>query len=238
MSLNDMTVPKSFKVDLETPLESALTWLTIICALICLLILRIGLLPHKNSPPDPSVLFFLIFPLLAGLLFFLLRRWTDNFYLFDRERGQVRYHFQCAFFRQVSPYLEFDEILGTVVNGKMCQSKSGRWYEYALQVIDRHGTFHQMSDWLRDDQLTVLNQRAQAIGQIVGCEVLAGKIDHQILVATDPREGVRFSQSHQPLMGSTASGEMGSISLVNIFIGVMVALLLLFGLFTLLLSLH
>ena len=187
------------------------------------MILHIGYLGGKNSPPHPAILVYLPYAVWALVFFLALRKVTDNYYLFDLDRKLVFFHFECAGLRRITPYLAFDRIKGIVINGKICVSKSSRWYEYRVEVIEQDGQTHPMSDWLRENELSTLNQRATNLARIVDCECLLGKLEHALEIDRQAPDNVSLTLAHKPLHGDVPATVDGSVSLWNIFFGLIAA---------------
>ncbi len=200
-------------------------------------ILKIAYLGGKHSPPDPSVLRYLPYSIGAGVFFLIMRGLTDNYYLFDRQRREVLYHFECAVIRWVSTYLPFDQIKAIGVHGSIHASKHSRWYEYQVQLVDQQGQFHPMSDSKHLSELPALNQRAENLARLVGCPCLPGKSEHQLVVSPGNHRGEpSVALQHVPLSHRGITTEALEISFSNILIGVVVALgaiIVLIGLLTL-----
>ncbi|HEY9069960.1 MAG TPA: hypothetical protein VIV61_06860 [Candidatus Ozemobacteraceae bacterium] len=192
-------LPRTVKVDLDTPLESAWTALTMVSAVACVFILQVGFVGGKRTPPDPEFLRFLPWALGAVALFIALKKLTDNYYLVDRQRKGIFYHFDCLGYRSNTPYLAFSDVDSVIVNGSVHHSKHSRWFEYQIQLIDRHGKSHTFSDSLKEAELGTLNTRAETISKIIECRFVPGKSECIHTVETEPGGSVSVSTSHTPL---------------------------------------
>lgn len=226
------TLPRTVKVDLDTPLESVWTFLALGSAFACIVILQITYFGTEDSPPDPSFIRF--FPYAAGaiLLFTYLRTQTDNYYIVDRQRKTIFYHFGFAFIRRVREYLGFSDVDAVVVSGFICASDGSNWYQYQLLLVDKAGITHPFSDQIREDELTLLNTRAKTISSIIECRFFPGRSEH-IQTATVDRDGrVVISSVHTPL-GATDSGSEWKKTLLILSACFLVGILVVFILNTL-----
>lgn len=192
-------LPRTVKVDLDTPLETTWTVLAVISGLVCFFILQIGILGGKHSPPDPEMLRYLPYGIGALGLFLLLKRLTDNYYLVDTQRKAIFYHFECAVMRSTSEFLRFSAVDSVVVNGSIHHSKHSRWYEYQIQLVENNGTIHKFSDSLKEDQLGLLNSRAETISKIIECRLFPGESEHTYAISNAGGSKVAVTQSHVPL---------------------------------------
>lgn len=197
--LDSETLPRTVKVDLDTPLESMWTFLAIASAFAGLVILQITYFGTEDSPPDPSFIRF--FPYAAGalLVFFFLRGLTDNYYLVDRQRKAIFYHFKFAFIRTVREYLRFSDIDSVVVGSSICTSEDSRWYQYQLLLVDRAGKTHPFSDALKEADLKKLNTRAETISSIIECQLVPGRSEHVQAVTVGKDGRIAISSVPTPL---------------------------------------
>ena len=175
---------RSFKVDLDTPLEQVWWFLTIGAGMAILSLLYIGYVGGKGRPPDPEVLVYLPYAIWALILFGALWKLTDNYYIVDLDRRIVLYHFACAGLRRITPHLLSDQISGVAIDGRINASKNGRWYEYALILVEKSGKTHLMSDWLGKEHIPTLDQRAKSIAEVIDCECLTCQAEHKLVVDT------------------------------------------------------
>jgi hypothetical protein len=206
--------PRYIKVDLDTPLETALTFLMIVAALVTLYIpftAVVGL--HRRIPYlrwDPTALYYLPLSIGAFLVFLYLRTRTHNYYLFDRQRREVIYHFEFLFIRKVFRYLAFGQIKAVGVHGRIRTARDSRWYEYQVQLIDEQGTLHPMSDAKELSELPSLNQRAENLARLVGCPWYPGKEEHQLIITPDSQRGEPIvSLKHVPLTPPNPASKPG-----------------------------
>ncbi|HNW35273.1 MAG TPA: hypothetical protein PKM25_10105 [Candidatus Ozemobacteraceae bacterium] len=208
MPMNDEKLsnllPRTVKIDLDTPLETAWNVLAGFSGIGCFFILQIGFLGGKHSPPDPSFLKFLPYAIGAVVVFLLLRRLTDNYYLVDRQRKAIFYHFECAVIRSVTQFMKFSDIDAVVVNGSVHHSKHSRWFEYQIQLVDRNGKTHDFSDSLKADNLGLLNSRAETISKIIECRLFPGKSEHIHTIAAAGGSQIFIFTSHSPLNAGAA----------------------------------
>lgn len=207
----DKLLPKTVKVDLDTPLESAWTALAFVSGVGCLFILQIGFIGGKRTPPDPEFLNYLPHALLALGFFVALRKFTDNYYIVDRQRKAIFYHFECLFVKSVKDYMRFSDIDSAVVNGSIHHSKNSRWYEYQILLIDRTGKTHPFSDSLREPELATLNRRAETIAKIIDCRLVPGQVEHTHTIAAGPAGTVNISTASAPL--NTPSTDLSNIQI-------------------------
>lgn len=192
-------LPRTVKVDLDTPLETLWNVLAGISGVVCFLFLQIGFIGGKHSPPDPEMLKYLPYPLAALVLFLVFKRLTDNYYLVDRQRKAIFYHFECVIMKSTSEFLRFSAIDSVVVNGSIHTSKNSRWYEYKIQLVEKNGTTHDFSDSLREGQLGLLNSRAETISKIIECNLFPGKAEHTYAISNAGGLHVAVTPSHVPL---------------------------------------
>lgn len=216
----DKLLPITVKVDLDTPLESAWTALAIVSGVGCYFILQIGFIGGKHTPPDPTFLNYLPTGLLALGLFIALRKFTDNYYIVDRQRKVVFYHFELAVIRSVTEYLRFSAIDSVVVNGSIHTSKNSRWYEYVILLVERGGKTHSFSDSVQESGLTALNIRAETLSKIIGCKLVPGVPEHALTITPGGAGQVIIVSTHTPLQAN-------AIDLSNIQIPGWVGLLIL-----------
>ncbi|HOT27125.1 MAG TPA: hypothetical protein PLU72_02975 [Candidatus Ozemobacteraceae bacterium] len=200
----DTLLPKTVKVDLDTPLESAWTALAFMSGVGCFFILQIGFIGGKHTPPDPTFLKYLPTGLLALGVFIALRKFTDNFYIVDRQRKAVFYHFELAMIRSVTEYLRFSAIDAVVVNGSIHHSKHSRWYEYQILLVDRGGKIHAFSDSVRESELAALNKRAETLAKIIECRLVPGTAEHIHDITPGVAGKVNITSAHRPLNANAA----------------------------------
>jgi len=192
-------LPRTVKIDLDTPLESAWTALASVSGVVCFFILQLGFIGSKHTPPDPAMLRYLPYAIGAVGIFLVLKRLTDNYYLVDRQRKAIFYHFECVVMRSTSEFLRFSVIDSVVVNGSIHHSKHSRWYEYQIQLVEKNGTRHNFSDSLKDGELDLLNSRAETISKIIECRLFPGKSEQTYTISSDGSSQVFVSPLHAPL---------------------------------------
>lgn len=212
------------KVDLDTPLESTWMFLAFVSAIAGLIILRITYFGTEDSPPNPSFIRFLPYAAGAILLFAYLRKQTDSYYIVDRQRKMIFFHFEFAFIRRVREYLGFSDIDAVVVSGFICASDGSKWYQYQLLLVDKTGITHPFSDQIREEGLTLLNARAETISSIIECRFSPGKSEHVQTVTVDRDGQIVISSIHTPL-GATDSVTEWKKSLLILSACFLVALL-------------
>lgn len=195
----DKLLPKTVKVDLDTALESAWTALAFVSGVGCFFILQIGFIGGKHTPPDPEFLKYLPHALLTLGFFIVLRKFTDNFYIVDRQRKAIFYHFEFAVVRSVTEFLRFSAIDSIVVNGSIHHSKNSRWYEYLILLVDRSGKTHSFSDSVRESELAALNKRAETLAKIIQCRLVPGSAEHIHTITPGGAGKVNISSAHSPL---------------------------------------
>ncbi len=198
----DKLLPKTVKVDLDTPLESAWTALAFLSGVGCFFILQIGFIGGKHTPPDPTFLNYLPAGLLTLGFFIALRKFTDNYYIVDRQRKAIFYHFELAVIRSVTEYLRFSAIDAVVVNGSIHTSKNSRWYEYGILLVERGGQTHSFSDSEREAGLSALNTRAGTLAKIIGCRLVPGAAEHALTITPGGAGQVIIVSTHAPLHGN------------------------------------
>ncbi len=196
-------LPRTVKIDLDTPLERLWSGLAFLSLIACLVILCVGILGTDESPPDPAFLRFLPWAIGAGVIFLFLRSFTNNYYLADMKRQALYYHFAFAGFRSVREYLRFSDVDSVIVNGFHVTTEDSEYYEYQLQLIDRGGRIHEFSDRLKGPELDKLNDRAETISELIGCRLVPGKAEHTHTI-TGQGAAIRISTVHDPLSSTGA----------------------------------
>ncbi|HEY9069961.1 MAG TPA: hypothetical protein VIV61_06865 [Candidatus Ozemobacteraceae bacterium] len=191
-------LPRTVKIDLDTPLEALWKGLAVVALVACLFILHVAYLGDDSSPPDPAFLRFLPWAAGACALFLGLRALTDNYYIADRHRKALFYHFGLAFFRSDTEYLPFSRVDSVIVNGNVLSDEGAKSYIYRIVLIDDSGKEHPFSDAVPESEIEVLNRRAEMLVGIIGCRFVAGKPEH-IHTITCEAGAVRIATAFTPL---------------------------------------
>lgn len=219
-------LPRQIKVDLDTPLEAAFSGLAMVSLGAAGIFLWIGLIGGKRSPPEPALLKYIPLALMAGAIFWALRKVTDNYYLIRTHSRKVYYHFEFLGSLNESVYLDFSEIAVMAVTGTIHRTKHSRWYEYQLFLVDTYGKTHAFSDSQRGE-LYELNKKAELIARVVGCRHAECPDESQMTVnkGFDGKYQVTFSR--HPLDDNLAGlEEVGKVVLIIIVIGIALAVIL------------
>jgi hypothetical protein len=157
------------KFDLSTTLEQFLMVSGIITLVIGLMMLQIGTLGGRHSRPNPAVLPYLPIPVLASVMFFVARYFTDNYYLVDPQQHLVYYHFKFLWFRSVRLALRREDILAVTTRGRKCSSRSSSWWEYEVVLVGANGHLVPFSDSKRE-ALDECNMQAERLARMLDCE--------------------------------------------------------------------
>lgn len=178
MSFYDETdeCPRWVKIDLDTPLEA------VIKAGIWLFLFGSVFIYLEGHGKHPEVLELLPTALWFFTFFLALRLVTDNYYLLDRDKRQILYHFECAGIRRISLYLDFDQVQGIAIGGKVCVAKNSKWYEYSIQLVEKNGKVHEMSDWVSEDLIQKLDQKLTCLGAVLECPCYPWQFGHVLKV--------------------------------------------------------
>lgn len=157
------------KFNRDTPLEQFLLGTGCIGVLAALVMLLMGTIGGRHSRPNPAVLPYVPLAILAAVMFFALRYFTDNYYLVDPKQHLVYYHFKFLWFRRVHLLLRREDILAVSTRGRRQSSRRSTWWEYRVVVIGANGHLVPFCDWERD-ALSKCNAEAERLGTMLGCQ--------------------------------------------------------------------
>ena len=173
------------KVQRETALEWALTWLTLVClgaASLLWLVSEGGYWRGRYRDPKPQLRVYIPWAVGAGVLFLFARFSTDNYYLLDPGQRRILYHFKFLSFRCIRPVLEAHQILAVAGSGKkrFWRSVTGYW-EHRVEAIDFRGRRIGLTDWTIHG-LETSNIEAVTFARLLGCEAMPCPSGHHLVV--------------------------------------------------------
>lgn len=183
------------KYDLQTSLEQFLFTGGILAAVAVVILLQIGVLGGRRSAPDHRALPYVPLAVVASVVFFVLRHFTDNHYLVDPHQHRVFYHSQFLWFRSVRLVLRREDILAVATRGQKHSSKRGTWWEYQVVLIGANGHIVPFSDSKRE-ALDECDAQAETVGGMLDCDVYKSPACCDLVVEAN---GGKVSLNYQPL---------------------------------------
>ena len=189
-------LPDKIKVDLDTPLESALLGMAIIGAVGLVIA---GFASMEGGVPS------LVWQALVGLtgIGAIGYRGTNNYYVVDTRRKMLTYHFQFFSYRSEKPVAPFAQVVVCTVNGIRQSSKHSTWWEYAPFVVLKSGEKIKVGDYKREyEGFTTANSVARKLANVTGARFLEGKTHHQMKVKRNSfgTVEVTLEQYHFPFL--------------------------------------
>ncbi len=166
-----LNVPKGIKVDINTPTELAINFLTMVSAASTLLLINLYFRSSRGS--------FATYASLAAVLFFvfLMTRYdTDNYYIIENGTGDIYYFYKFLDKKTVMLYKKASDIKTITVGGTgdVNHSDIARW-SYIILLADKKGGTTGFSFWKNGDEgLELLNKEAEKYARSVGCEFIPG----------------------------------------------------------------
>ncbi len=158
------------KLDTDTTLESFLMGGAVAALVVALGAGKIALLGHRRSPPSPELLPVALWALPFCLVFFIAYCFTDNYYLLDRERQRILYHFKFLWFRRIRVFLQREDILAVAVQGHKASERRGPTYwEYRVGVVGTNGRWVALTEW-KKEALEPCNRQAASLAGMLGCK--------------------------------------------------------------------
>lgn len=154
------SLPPNIKVDVETPFESNLSSLGCLCFVILFAMSCNG----RSSNTRDSICGFLF---AAGIFFFVLRYFTDNFYVISTADRRIYFHFKIMFFKKITPFLEPEKIFAVAVGGRVDdegETTRAAW-KYKVYLISLDGKMTEFGDFGPDRKKA--NERAGSIAAIL-----------------------------------------------------------------------
>jgi hypothetical protein len=175
------------KLDPDTKLENFLMGGAIGTLLFVLGLGKAALVGHGGSPPNLDLLPPALWALPCCLAFFVAFCFTDNYYLLDRERYQIFYHFKFLWFRRLRVFLQRKDVVGVTVRvGK---------HAYRIGVIGATGRWVALTE-RQNEPLEARNREAAKLAAMLGCEVYAAAPGCELVVR---KENGRASIANAPL---------------------------------------
>jgi hypothetical protein len=169
----------NLKVDCNTPLENfffsmGLVFLFLfIFAFICAFFLPLLWLP-------------IWFLLLAAILFFLFKKFTDNYYILNRLDRIIIFHRSFMGLKYDSRLCSFDDVFCIIPNGRRMSSKSGSWWEYYLAILLKSGRFIRISDSQRVAGINIFNEAGNQVAEWLGVRYIPGRENTKVKVKNKP----------------------------------------------------
>lgn len=175
------------KLDPDTKLENFLMGGAIGALLFVLGLGNAALVGHGSSAPNLELLPPALWALPFCLAFFIAFCFTDNYYLLDRERHQIFYHFKFLWFRRLRVFLQRKDVVAVTVRvGK---------HAYRIGVIGVTGRWVALTEQ-QNEPLEARNQKAAKLAAMLGCEVYAAAPGCELVVR---KENGRASIANAPL---------------------------------------
>lgn len=167
------------KLDPDTTLENFLMGGAIGALLFVLGIGKAALVGHRSSPPSPELLPLAVWALPFCLVFFIAFCFTDNYYLLDRERHQIFYHFKFLWFRRLRVLLRRKDVVAVAVQGR--KQGKGSYWEYRIGVVGNTGRWVALTEWQREP-LEQCNKEAAKLAAMLGCMAYPAAPDCELVV--------------------------------------------------------
>lgn len=162
-------------VDLDTPLESLFFYSMFIGALVTI----VFLVAHFKEDLVPMELPLSVLWCSLGLFFIALILYTntDNYYILDFVKKELRYHFTFFTMKKEDTVALFEEIQLTTTTAKQHRSRyHAIYYEYCAILITTDHKMIQISDYIKDSAgLNAANLRAKNIAEAIGVEFVEGQ---------------------------------------------------------------
>jgi len=167
-----LNIPDGIKVDINTPMELAINFLTMISGASTLLLLNLYFRSSRGS--------FATYASLAAVLFFvfLMTRYdTDNYYIIENGTGDIYYFYKFLDKKTVTLYKKACDIKTITVGGisDVNNGNIARW-SYIILLADKKGNTTGFGFWKYGDEgLKLLNEEAEKYAGSVGCEFIPGR---------------------------------------------------------------
>ncbi|HNS10634.1 MAG TPA: hypothetical protein PKN29_13100 [Candidatus Ozemobacteraceae bacterium] len=167
--------PTQIKLEIQTPLEKLFFWLLVGAGFV----LFNGIIAMiQDGRTGFSVSMFSI-GIIFTLLFWSLKKHTDNFYILDLPTRRLFYHFKFFFIKRVSLFRSFSELAAITVSGQQNRNKSHVWWTYRILALDKQGRVFALSDDEKSEDRCKMLASAAKIADITGAsffEIPAEKI--------------------------------------------------------------
>jgi hypothetical protein len=184
------------KLDSDTKLETFLMWGGAVALVVALGFGKAALLGHRRSPPNPEMLPIALWALPFCVAFFLALFFTDNYYLLDRERHRIFYHFKFLWFRRLRLFLQRKDIVAVAVQGrKHGERNQPTPWEYRIGVVGATGRWVALTDWQKKP-LEPCNGEAAKLAAMLGCRAYAASPECELAVR---KKGGNVSIAYVPL---------------------------------------
>jgi hypothetical protein len=192
------------KLDTDTTLENFLMGGAVGALVFALGAGKVALLGHRRSPPTPELLPYALGALPLALVFFIAHRFTDNYYLLDRERHRIFYHFKFLWFRRLRVLLQRKDIVAVTVQGHKASERRGPTYwEYRVGVVGTNGRWIALTEWEKE-ALEPCNRKAASLAAMLGCQAYSASAGCELVVRKKDRS---VSIAHVPLRHGTTRSE-------------------------------
>jgi hypothetical protein len=162
-----MTEEGLVKLDPDTTLENLLMGAAAGALVFALGAAKAAFVGHRRTPPNPELLPLALWALPFAVVFFVAYCFTDNYYLLDRERHQVFYHFKFLWFRRLRLFLQRKDIVAVAVQGRK-QGRPTTW-EYRIGVVGATGRWIALGEW-QGKTLEDSNREAEHLAAMLGCK--------------------------------------------------------------------
>jgi hypothetical protein len=170
------------KVDCHTTLERALTFGATMLGIFAAVMLMTAFVEVRGPWLSRDGIAIAVPALIAGAGFLLGLRWlTNNFYLIDRTRHAVYFHFQFLGIRRVRLLLERPDIQAMAVETRHQQHRGRAWWEHRAVLIDVRGRTVPLGDW-ESEALEVANHLARTLAAELGCRCHESPDDSRLVV--------------------------------------------------------
>ena len=177
-----MTNEGLVKLDPDTTLESFLMGGAAGALVFALGVGKIALVGHRRSPPSPELLPLALWALPFCLAFFIAHCFTDNYYLLDRERYRIFYHFKFLWFRRLRVFLQRKDVVAVAVQGrKHGERNQPTTWEYRIGVVGATGRWIALTEWQKKP-LEACNREAAKLAAMLGCRAYPASPDCELAV--------------------------------------------------------
>lgn len=156
--------PTQIKLELQTPLEKLFFWLLIGAGFV----LFNGIIAMVQDGKTGFSVAMLSIGIIFTLLFWSLKKHTDNFYILDLPTRRLFYHFKFFFIKRVTVFCNFSDLAAITVSGQHNRNKSRVWWTYQILALDKRGRVFALSDNEKSEDRHSLIASAAKIADITG----------------------------------------------------------------------
>ncbi|MGM0600830.1 MAG: hypothetical protein ACQETH_13550 [Candidatus Rifleibacteriota bacterium] len=185
---NVNALPKKYKLDLDTPMETFLFWMIIIGGFTAFL----GVIYYLDGETNARALFSIgvVVAALSGVLY----KATDNYYIIDADKKMMLYQFKCFTINNLEIFAPFSSIHAITVNGRRQHTKSTTWWEYRAEMVLSSGKVYPISEW-KKYAFEETEKKARNMADITGAEFVKTSEEDVCIPARGPKGKYTFKKN-------------------------------------------